>query len=94
MFRNQNNRIVEVRRRSTRGIVSEQSKGHAKRSSRSEQVSVGFRIGSEEKYNSRQFATLTPEQAKELTARGLPDSRVVRQLLEWIAELEKRPDKK
>ena len=28
-----------------------------------------------------------------LTARGLPDSPVVRQLLEWIAELEKRPTK-
>jgi len=28
-----------------------------------------------------------------LTARGLPDSPVVRQLFEWIAELEKRPTK-
>jgi len=29
-----------------------------------------------------------------LAARGLPDSPVVRQLLEWVAELEKRSAKK
>jgi hypothetical protein len=29
-----------------------------------------------------------------LTARDLPDSPVVRQLLEWVAELEKQPAKK
>jgi len=48
-----------------------------------------------EKYTAPQFAKLTPEEAKAmLTARGLPDSPVVRQLLEWVAELEKRPGKK
>ena len=37
---------------------------------------------------------VTPEEAKTLlTTRALPDSPVVRQLLEWIAELEKRPTK-
>ncbi len=50
--------------------------------------------GRKEKYSAPQFARLTPEEAKAvLTARGLPDSPVVRQLLEWIAELEKRPTK-
>ena len=35
-----------------------------------------------------------PEEAKAmLTATALPDSPVVRELLEWIAELEKRPTK-
>jgi len=37
---------------------------------------------------------MTPEQAKAmLKARGLPDSPVVRQLLEWVAELEKQAAK-
>jgi len=47
------------------------------------------------KYSAPQFARLSTEEAKAmLTARGLPDSPVVRQLLEWVAELEKRPGKK
>ena len=51
--------------------------------------------GRKKKYTAPQFAKLTPEEAKAmLTARGLPDSPVVRQLLEWVAELEKRPGKK
>ena len=50
--------------------------------------------GRKKKYIAPQFARLTPEEAKAmLTARGLPDSPVVRELLEWIAELEKRPTK-
>ena len=52
-------------------------------------------LGRKKKYSAPQFTRLTPEEAKVmLTARGLPDSPVVRQLLEWIAELEKRPGKK
>jgi hypothetical protein len=51
--------------------------------------------GRKKEYNAPQFAKLTPEEAKAmLTARGLPDSPVVRQLLDWVAELEKRPNKK
>jgi hypothetical protein len=50
------------------------------------------------KYIPPQFKNtrLTPEQARAMfTARGLPDSPVVKQLLEWVAELESRlPDKK
>ena len=43
------------------------------------------------KYTQPQVAGLTPEQAKAmLTARGLPDSPVVKQLLEWAAEVESR----
>jgi len=52
-------------------------------------------LGRKKKYSAPQFAKLTPEEAKAMrTARGLPDSPVVRQLLEWVAELEKRPNKK
>ncbi len=51
-------------------------------------------LGRKKKYSAPQFTRLTPEEAKAmLTARGLPDSPVVRELLEWIAELEKRPTK-
>jgi hypothetical protein len=48
------------------------------------------------KYVSPQSTRLTPEQARAmLAARGLPDSPVVKKLLEWIAELESHPpDKK
>jgi hypothetical protein len=47
------------------------------------------------KYLAPDFTGLTPEEAKAmLSARGLPDGPVVRQLLEWVAELEKRSDKK
>ena len=43
------------------------------------------------KYAQPQFAGLTPEQAKAmLAARGLPDSPVIKQLLEWAAEAESR----
>jgi hypothetical protein len=48
--------------------------------------------GRKKKYTAPQFTGLTPEEAKAtLTARGLPDSPAVSQLLEWVAELEKRP---
>jgi len=51
-------------------------------------------LGRKKKYSAPQFARLSPEEAKAmLTARGLTDSPVVRELLEWIAELEKRPTK-
>ena len=51
-------------------------------------------LGRKKKYRAPQFARLSPEEAKAmLTARGLTDSPVVRELLEWIAELEKRPTK-
>jgi hypothetical protein len=94
VFRNQNNRIAEVRG-STEGPSSEQSKGHAKRSIRSEQVNARFRIGSEEKIQRPAVRQTVHGGAKAvLTARDLPDSPVVRQLLEWVAELEKRPAKK
>ena len=50
--------------------------------------------GKKKKYRASHFTRLTPEEAKAvLTARGLPDSPLVRELLEWIAELEKRPTK-
>ena len=50
--------------------------------------------GRKKKYSAPHFTRLTPEEAKAmLTARALPDSPVVRELLEWIAELEKRPTK-
>jgi hypothetical protein len=78
-----------------KGYCSEQTKGHAKRSSRSEQVNARFRIGSEEKIQRAAFHRLAPEDAKAmLKARGLPNSPVVRQLFEWLAELEKRPAEK
>ncbi len=49
------------------------------------------------RYTPPRFAHPTPEQARAmLAARGLPDGPVVKQLLDWIAELEgrPRPDKK
>jgi hypothetical protein len=51
--------------------------------------------GKKKRHMPRRFAHLTPDQAKAmLTARGLPDSPVVKQLLEWIAELESRQSEK
>src|SRR5207245_5438593 len=47
MFRNQNNRVADVREQSTRVIVRNRAKSHAKRCSRSEQFNGRF--GSEEK---------------------------------------------
>jgi hypothetical protein len=42
------------------------------------------------KYAQPQLVGLTPEQAKAmLRARGLPDSPVIKQLLEWAAEVER-----
>jgi hypothetical protein len=53
------------------------------------------KLGRKKKYTNPQFAKLTPEEAKVmLRARGMPDSPVVRQLLESIGKLEKRPGKK
>ena len=53
------------------------------------------KLGRKKKYTNPQFAKLTPEEAKVmLRARGMPDSPVIRQLLESIGKLEKRPGKK
>jgi hypothetical protein len=47
--------------------------------------------GKKKKYIRPRFTHVTPEQERTmLAARGLPDSPVVRELLEWIAELENR----
>jgi len=62
---------------------------------------VSRRIGQEEsgkkkRYTPPRFAHLTPEQARAVSvAKDLHDGPVVKQLLEWIAELEnRRPHKK
>src|SRR5437762_13585092 len=50
--------------------------------------------GRKKKYSAPHFTRLTPDEAKAmLTATALPASPVVRELLEWIAEPEKRPTK-
>jgi len=94
MFRNQNNRMVAIRGQATWVIVRNRTTPMRKDPTDPSNSTPGSELGRKKKYNSRQFAVLTPEEAKAmLTARGLPDSPVVRQLLEWIAELEKRPTK-
>src|SRR5205807_9131418 len=51
--------------------------------------------GRKKKYTAPQIAKMTPAEAKAmLTARGLPDSPEVRQLLEWFEELDRRAGKK
>ncbi len=83
VFRNQNNRIVEVRGRPTRIIVRNRAKvmrkDHPCDPSRSTRNSE---LGRKKKYSAPQFARLSTEEARGmLTARGLPDSPVVRQTL-------------
>jgi len=52
--------------------------------------------GKKKRYTPPRFAHLTPEQARAVSvAKDLHDGPVVKQLLEWIAELEnRRPHKK
>jgi hypothetical protein len=50
---------------------------------------VLFPRGKKKRYTPPRFAHLTPEQARAVpVAKDLYDGRVVKQLLEWIAELE------
>ena len=53
--------------------------------------------GKKKRYTPPRFAHLTPEQARAVpVAKDLHDGPIVKQLLDWIAELEgrPRPDKK
>jgi len=78
-----------------RSVIELGSDGRAREEKRFSPLWEDSESGRKKKYNAPQFAKLTPEEAKAmLTARGLPDGPVARQLLEWVAELEKRPDKK
>ena len=95
LFGNQNKTPGRVRGLSTRVIVRNRGKAMRKDAGDPSRSTPDSESGRKKKYNAPQFTRLTPEEAKAtLTARGLPDSPVVRQLLEWVAELEKRADKK
>jgi len=95
MFRNQNNRIIEVRGQPTRVIVRNRPKAMRKDPADPGRSTRDSEAGQKKKYSAPHFTGLAPEEAKAvLKARGLSDSPVVRQLLEWIAELEERPAKK
>jgi hypothetical protein len=80
MFRNQNKRIDEVRGRPTRAIVRNREKTVQK-----DHLSNLTSYSESGRKSPPQFARLSTEEAKAvLTARGLPDSPVVRQQLEWV----------
>ena len=85
--------MADVREQSTKVIVRNRAKGLQKDHPGDPSNSTpDSESGRKKKYSAPQFARLSTEEAKAaLTARGLPDSPVERQLLEWIAELEKRP---